>query len=45
MNIEIINIDKQETSLRLNNKDKNDLFAGEFSISFLTRNNQKINNQ
>jgi len=26
MNIEIINIDKKETSLRLFNKDKNDLF-------------------
>ena len=26
MNVEIINIDKQETSLRLFNKDKNDLF-------------------
>ena len=26
MNIELINIDKQEVSLRLNNQNKNDLF-------------------
>ena len=26
MNIELINIDKQEVSLRLNNRNKNDLF-------------------